>query len=386
MMRKRSPIKIFILMFMLLFAPRVIRSEIAVFEAKLDETMDAVLLPVTINGNKFLFLFDSGSTLTVLDKSLEHFLGEPLQIRQNAETPANAMALSYFKPIDVMLGELNLKTRFPFLTADLKFASKVLGHDFHGVIGMSFIHKYIWKLDFEQRIISALSSDYSANSGKYDVSIDIYPTPRGEPAIMIELSGKNIPFIIDTGDTGSGGLSKDVIDLLAEQNLISNIATDMSVYASGGHITHRVRVNHFKIGDLEYNNLLMFESKLNNIGLRLLKRHTSILDFPNKRLYLRKGKCFTILDKEDKSGIKIINGNGNIIIEYLDKRSPSAAAGLKKGDVIKSINGMAFNGNDLLQVRDLLKGEDGKEILMQVDRNGKGIETRFSLKSGYDYL
>jgi predicted aspartyl protease len=373
-------------MFVLLFAPRVICAESVLFEAKLEETMDAVLLPVTIEGKSYSFLFDTGSTFTVFDKSLEHLLGKPLQIRQKTETPANGMSLSFFKPIDVMLGKLNLNTRSPFMTADLKFISKVLGRGFQGIIGMSFIHKYIWELDFDQKIIRVLSSNSKITSSNYDTSINIHATPRGVPVIMIELIENGIPFLIDTGVTGSGQLTKDVIGLLIEQRLVSDVASDTMVSISGVHFTRRVRINHFKVGSLEYSNLLMGESRQNAIGLRFLKRHRSILDFPNKRLYLRKGLYSFVLDREDKSGIKIINDNGKIIIELIDKRGPAVVAGLKKGDVIKSINRMPVNGNDLLRVRDILKGENGKEIIIKINRDGKSIEVRFILKKGYDHL
>jgi predicted aspartyl protease len=384
-MQIRSSTKIFILMFVLLFAPRVICAESVLFEANLEETMDAVLLPVTIEGKSYSFLFDTGSTFTVFDKSLEHLLGKPLQIRLKTETPANGMSLSFFKSIDVMLGTLNLKTRSPFMTADLKFMSKVLGRGFQGIIGMSFIHKYIWELDFDQKIIRVLSSDSKITSSDYDTSINIHATSRGAPVIMIELIENSIPFLIDTGGTGSGQLTKDVIGLLIEQRLVSDVASDAMVSISGVHFTRRVRINHFKVGSLEYRNLLMGESQQNAIGLRFLKRHRSVLDFPNKRLYLRKG-LYSILDREDKSGIKIINDNGKIIIELFDKRGPAAVAGLKKGDVIKSINRMPVNGNDLLRVRDILKGENGKEIITKIKRDGKSIEVRFILKKGYDHL
>ena len=384
-MQIRSSTKIFILMFVLLFAPRVICAESVLFEAKLEETMDAVLLPVTIEGKSYSFLFDTGSTFTVFDKSLEHLLGKPLQIRQNTETPANGMSLSFFKPIDVILGKLNLNTLSPFMTADLMLISKVLGRGFQGIIGMSFIHKYIWELDFDQKIIRALSSNSKITSSNYDTSINIHATSRGVPVIMIELIENSIPFLIDTGGTGSGQLTKDVIGLLIEQRLVSDVASDVMVSISGVHFSRRVRINHFKVGSLEYSNLLMGESEQNAIGLRFLKRHRSILDFPNKRLYLRKG-LYSILDREDKSGIKIINDNGKIIIELIDKRGPAAVADLKKGDIIKSINRMPVNGNDFLRVRDILKGGNGKEIIIKINRDGKSIEVSFILKKGYDHL
>ncbi len=386
-MKIRSSIQIFILVFVLMFSSRGRCAEIVLFEGKLGKAFDAVLLPVTIEGKSYSFLFDTGSTFTMFDKSLEPLLGNPIQIRQKTETAAEkSMSLSFFKPIDVMLGNLNLKTKHPFMTADLKFASKVLGRDFQGVIGMSFIHKYIWKLDFDQKTIKVLSSNSKITSDNYDTSINIKAAYKGVPVISIELMENSIPFLIDTGDTGSGRLTKGVIDLLIKKKLISDVALNEMVAGSRVYITRRVRVNHFNVGSLKYSNLLMQESLQNAIGMGLLKRHVSVLDFPNRRVYLRKGLYSLILDREDKSGIKLINDNGKIVIYLIDKRGPAAVAGLKKGDVINSINRMPVYGNDLLQVRDILKDENGKEVLIKVNRDGKRIEVRFMLKKGYSHL
>jgi C-terminal processing protease CtpA/Prc len=110
------------------------------------------------------------------------------------------------------------------------------------------------------------------------------------------------------------------------------------------------------------------------------------LDFPNKKLYLRKGLYSFILDREDKSGIKIINDKGQIVIGFVDERGPAAVVGLKKGDVIKSINKMPVDGNDLLRIRNILKGKNGEKILIKIDRHGKSIEAPLILKKGYDHL
>ena len=119
--------------------------------------------------------------------------------------------------------------------------------------------------------------------------INIHPTPRLMPVIMIDMIEKSVPFIIDTGDTGTGRLTKDVIDLMIEKKLVSDVASDTTVSLSGIPLKRRVRVNHFKVGPFEYSSLLMYESQQNAIGLRFLKRHRFILDFPNKKLYLGKG-------------------------------------------------------------------------------------------------
>jgi C-terminal processing protease CtpA/Prc len=103
-------------------------------------------------------------------------------------------------------------------------------------------------------------------------------------------------------------------------------------------------------------------------------------------LYLKKRPFVSIVDREDKSGIKIINDNRKIVIGFIDKRGPGAEAGLKKGDVIKSIDNRIVDGTDLLAVRDLFKGEDGKKILIYLERDEKKIETGIVLKKGFDHL
>jgi C-terminal processing protease CtpA/Prc len=67
-------------------------------------------------------------------------------------------------------------------------------------------------------------------------------------------------------------------------------------------------------------------------------------------------------------------------------RGPAAVIGLKKGDVIKSINKMPVDGNDLPRIRNILKGKNGEKILIKIDRHGKSIEAPLILKKGYDHL
>jgi hypothetical protein len=211
---------------MLIFSPKVRCAEIVLFETKLQQPLDAILLPVTIKGETYRFLFDTGATLTVFDKSLEYLLGEPLNIKTETETSTSKMPLSYYNPIDVMLGKLNLKTKLPFLAADLKFAGKVLGREFQGIIGMNFIHKYIWKIDFDEKIIQILSPNFTIVPNSHEALIDIYPTHRLAPVIMIDLMENNVPFVIDTGDTSSGRLTKDMVDQMIMKKKVSDVASD----------------------------------------------------------------------------------------------------------------------------------------------------------------
>ena len=364
----------------------ITNAESTSYEVKLTGCIDAVILQVKIDKSPHQFLLDTGSTFTAIDKSLENFLGEPLKIRQRITTPTDSTFYALYNPIDVMLGNFNIRTNHPYMLVELDFLKKVLGCKFDGVIAMTFIHQHIWDLDFDARKIRIIQNETHLKPENFETIIDIEPTPAGVPIIMIEIAGENIPFIIDTGDTGSGRLTKNLMDLMIDKKLVSDIASDTVASLSGVHSRRRVRVKQLKVGSLQYNGLLMDESLQNALGLGFLKRHRVVLDFPNKKLYLKKGIGAFTYDREDKSGLKLINDNEKLLIALVDERSPAASAGLQRGDVITAINNQRISGSDLSRIRELLRGDDGQDIIVTISRGEKTFESRFYLKKGFDHL
>ena len=73
-------------------------------------------------------------------------------------------------------------------------------------------------------------------------------------------------------------------------------------------------------------------------------------------------------------------GDSTIISEPYEDM-PAYKAGLKAGDIIISINGQNVVGKSNEQVRNLLRGQSGSEILLQIDRRGKKKEFKFKRES-----
>ena len=61
--------------------------------------------------------------------------------------------------------------------------------------------------------------------------------------------------------------------------------------------------------------------------------------------------------------------------------SEAEKAGLKKGDKIIRINGTHAHNLSIERINKLLKEEDGRTILFEVERNGKNLKIRFPLKN-----
>ncbi len=141
-----------------------------------------------------------------------------------------------------------------------------------------------------------------------------------------------------------------------------------------------------KVGSDTYSGLLLGESTQNALGLRFLNRHHVIMDFPNQQLYLKKGLGSFQVDRLDKSGIKLINDNGQLIVAIVDARGPAKSAGIQKGDKIISVNNIPFSGKDLIGIREIFKGNDGEEIFLVINKNGKNSKISFVLDKSFNFL
>jgi predicted aspartyl protease len=396
-MKIHRTIYFFFAVFFSVFFPTWAQAEDIFFETRLERSHSWIFLPITIDGKTYSFLFDTGATYTVLDASLKNLLGKPLTKREleellgirvgqlDADTPTGKIRLPYYRPIDVMLGNMNLKTQHPFMAVDLTFLGKVGGRKFHGIIGMAFIRKYIWDLDFDENRLRVHALGTEISRVQFEVVKDIRWF-RMTPIIYASIGEMTIPFLVDTGDTGSGTLAGQNLDTLMASGHVADVSSIPMPTFTGVTYQRRARVTRLKLDSLEYQGLLMHESSMNSLGLDFLKRHHVLLDFPNQTFYLKKGSRFQRVDREGKSGIKIIKDGQKVVVFLVDQRGPAATVGIKRGDIIHSINNLPAQDHDLSRIRDLLRGEDGEEILLTITRDGQKLEKRFFLKKGYDRL
>jgi len=77
-------------------------------------------------------------------------------------------------------------------------------------------------------------------------------------------------------------------------------------------------------------------------------------------------------------GIGFSFENKIIKVTFILKNSPAEKSGLMEGDVIKHINGLLVNSDDIEGVSKLLKGEIGSSVAVTIERNGKISDVRLT--------
>ena len=344
-----------------------------------------IFLPVTINDLQYTLLVDTGATFTVLDSSFKPLLGKPLKTDE-AETSFGKTEVQFFKPVDIYAGEHSFNSDHNFLVSDFNFLNKVAGIEFHGILGMANLYNHVWEINFDDRLLTIRYRPAEEQNFDGFVRLNIAPDKVGIPTIPGEVGNEKINFLIDSGDNGFGRLHSEIIDRLIALKLVESVAIDTSVSISGIAEIRRVRIKEVRIGGNVYKNVVMRESLQNAIGYGFLKKHHVIFDFPSKEFFFKKGLGVFQIDREDKSGLKLISHNNQIVVTILDNRGPAAKAGMKRGDIVVRVNDLAVSGDDLFEVRNVMKGSDGEEIRLGINRSDENIELQFELEEGFDFI
>ncbi|WP_246011719.1 PDZ domain-containing protein [Flavobacterium piscinae] len=193
----------------------------------------------------------------------------------------------------------------------------------------------------------------------------------------------------------------------------------------------RTKLNSFSFEDFRFknpyvaipdstslSNIKWAESRIGSIGGEVFKRFNIIFDYKNSKLYLKKNKKFNdpfeynmsgieinhaglqwiqeevkmnVLTRDQTSYENITKGSDSFkykfvlkpiyVIANIRKDSPADLCGLKKGDIIVSINSHGTDRYSLQEVNNLLKSQEGKKIIFEVDRGNRRMKFTFYLKS-----
>jgi C-terminal processing protease CtpA/Prc len=119
---------------------------------------------------------------------------------------------------------------------------------------------------------------------------------------------------------------------------------------------------------------------MSHLGLSFLSRHIVTLDFPNNRIYLKKGKGFKKDDETDMSGLHLLRISNQTVVYSVDEGSPAQKAGIRANDIILKVGDKDANTYDILELRRLLRSGVKHKILMTIKQNDDVKDVSFLLK------
>jgi len=325
------------------------------------------------DGEQKDFMFDTGAESAVFDSEE----AKKANIKIKGSIPISGasgrekLAFSGKQKItlkdDLKINGINL------VLTDLSGWREKTGRHFDGIIGYDILGKYVTQIDYDNRQISLFKkitdvdvSDHQVVDFDFKRGIAI---PQFEVAITLK-NGDTFKGLI-LFDTGAGlalSLNKPFID---ENELYSKIGKTIST--TGGGLNKKQTFNKALIAsmniggfDLGEMTVQMSESEegvtsysgyLGLLGNEVISRFNVVLDYKNKKLYLKPNLRHHEDFSMPLSGIKLVKKEDKILIEELVPGCHAFQVGLRVGDHIHSVKG--DSSNDLDAYRSLLESEPG---------------------------
>lgn len=395
-----------------------------------------VFIPIKVNGIELNFLLDSGVDETILfsmeDKKEVSFKNvEKIKLR-GLGSEEEIEGLKSTNNILVTHGLKSINHLF-YIILDQGFnLSSHVGIPVNGIIGYKFFKNNVVEINYQKKKIFIHQNNENVRNN-FDKNFKTIPITieRSKPYVMASamVAGKNIPakLLIDIGNSDSFWVFENDKIKLPKKNFPDFLGKGFSGDIEG----HRAKISNFSLADFTFKNPIvsfpdsssiknvkLVANRIGSVGGEVLKRFTIVLDYADKKMYLKKNNKFNEPFSYNKSGITVqhnglqwvqetvhletvrvtnatdenFNGkNSNDfrykfqlkpIYEIVNVRKKSAAekSGIQKGDVIISINNTKPYKYTLQQINNLLKSEEDIWINLEVERNSVLLKFRFRLE------
>jgi PDZ domain/Aspartyl protease len=237
--------------------------------------------------------------------------------------------------------------------------SALYGIHIDGIIGYSFLDRYIVKIDYDSQMVSV----YTPGTFKYSHDGELlYPLLVGIPVLPEPIKSNHVVnsrFFFDTGAGLCLLLNNQFVsdnDLLPHKKRKRRHIYKTEAQGLLGKMEMRITtMQEMKVGTYTFHNVpaLLFDDISNItsypflggiIGNELLRRFNLVLDYPAHEIHINPNSHFRDPFDYSYTGMSIYFLDGEVQITTVIDGSPADKAGFKPGDVIIGINNN-FSGN-----------------------------------------
>jgi len=261
------------------------------------------------DGRELPLVVDTGSPMTVLDKSLEPALGNCL-----GTSTLNNFGVLYdggvYAAPRLYLGDVPLVTDSTVVVSDyIQKTSSGAGRPVLGVLGMDCMRHYCIQFDFSTRKMRLLDPNhteaetlgkaYPLTFSSQGNTTDQWVRPYIHHSHLV--GDDQIDVLVDTGYDADGALEPKVLrheiqarTLRAEHERNDANEPEAAYLAECTWSGERYKKLVFGNG----RNTKEADDGENSLGLRFLARHLVTFDFPHRMMYLRKTRSGPLVNKE----------------------------------------------------------------------------------------
>ncbi len=245
-----------------------------------------------------------------------------------------------------------------------------------GLLGTPFFQAWIVQFDYANLRLTL--TPRAAFQPPADATAIPIRFVNGIPELEATVDGIKGRFKIDTG-------AGDAVTLFApfvEQNHLRSkyVPALQTVTGRGvGGLLYGdlVRLPEFSIGSFHFTHLVATLSRqtagafavkkgAGNLGGEIWQRFLLLLDYPDSKIFLTPNAHYNAPFLTNRSGLALDVDQGMTLVRAVIPNSPATEAGVHEGDVVLAIDGTSIFRIEGWKVRDILRGEPGKQIVLHL--------------------
>ncbi len=346
-----------------------------------------VALDVRINDHGPVRIYCDTGGSNVLSRGLARELGVQssgaLEGAGVGEGPGGSIALAKVDKIEI--GGATIRRQI-FAVFDLAPLERVYGGPLPGIVGYELFKRFVVTLDYENRRMTlTLPSAFRPDGKATEVPFAFHGT---KAQIRGAIDGIQGTFDIDTGSGSSLDLSRPFVEKHGLEKHYGAHIEAITGWGVGGPVRSALaRVGTLTLAGFEIPGVVALLSRQTggafadtgisgNVGAGILRRFTLTFDYPGKRIFFTKNTSFDEPDLYDRAGMWINAAPGAFEVIDVVAGGPAAAAGLRVGDQILSVDDKPAQEEDLSKVRRQLRNEPpGTKVSLRVATSGGAPRT-----------
>lgn len=364
-----------------------------------------VVLPIVLNSQLPLkFILDTGVRTTILtEKAFSDILKLTYSRHYLVSGPGGEKIVEAYVTNNVTLDMPGIHGEghaMLVLEKDYLELRNYLGTDVQGILGYEVFSRFIVEIDYEGKRLTLTTPEFYRHKKSYQtLPISIQDT---KPYIQVPVKMQdgtviNAKLLVDSG--ASHGLvldpASDAGIKVPEKHVNSLIGRGM-----GGLITGQIaRIQSIEFGKYRIENVIVNFPDPNSyvdtlkasdvfrngaVGGEILTRFTTVFNFPDGEIYLKRNSQFGKKFNFNLSGLTL-KAKGSRLRKYeiTDVRIGSEAekVGIRNGDELLTINGLSASDLDLNSINGLLNYRPGKRMRVELLRDGQRLVKTFLLES-----
>ncbi|SJZ59467.1 Aspartyl protease [Sediminibacterium ginsengisoli] len=294
------------------------------------------------------FVLDTGSGGISLDSATAHAMNLPLTMSNKT-----IRGIAGLKTVEFAY---NHSLKFPGLTVenldfhinDYDLLTSVYGVKIDGIVGFSFLRRYIVRIDNDEHWIEVFTPGiFKYPRGGYMLRPDFSTLPLQMAGVSDEKSIFS-RFIFDTGAGLNFLLSKDFVEDSSLLKKGKKLYPTQAEGLGGKKLMELTVIKEVKVGPYKFKKVPVhiFEDEFNVtsyplqsglIGNDIMRRFNVILNYPERSIYIKPNNHFGDPFDYSYTGLGIYLQDGEVRVIDVIKGSPGEKAGFLPGDVIFSI-------------------------------------------------